>query len=69
MSGVPPLALEQIRQLADGRGLAGAVDADDQRHLRAAMPTGSGVIDRGEDGADLLLDQIAEARAVPRLPP
>ena len=34
MSGCLPVALQQVRQLADRGRLAGAVDADDQRDLR-----------------------------------
>ena len=43
-----PSRLQQIRQLADRRRLAGAVDADDQHHLRAASRRRP-AIDGGED--------------------
>ena len=60
-----PFAPDQMGQLADRRGLARPVDADDERHLR---PRGDddGPIDRAEHAQDLLLDQIAQAAAVGR---
>ena len=60
------LALQQVRELADRRRLAGAVDADDQRHLRM-MGDRDRPIDGGEDATDFLLHEIAQARAVARL--
>src|SRR5207249_7722017 len=59
------LALEQIRQLPDRRRLACTVDADDERHLWMLVD-GDRPIDSCEHAADLVLDEIAEARAVAR---
>ena len=69
ISGCLPSRLQQVRQLADRRRLAGAVDADDQRHAAAACRSATGASTRVEDVADLLLDQIAQARAVARRAP
>jgi len=59
-------APEQVRELADGGRLAGAVDADNQRHLRVRSDRDR-FVDRREDALDLLLHQIAQAGAVTRL--
>src|SRR5688572_1683700 len=58
-----PRRLQQIGEFADGRGLASAVDADDQRDVRSMTVERWRPIDRIEDVADLGLDQFAEALA------
>ena len=63
---LPPFVLQQVGQLADRRRLAGAVDADDQRDARRRRADGERPIDRREDRADLLLDEVAQALAVAR---
>src|SRR5688500_16150989 len=54
--------LEQVGQLANGRRLAGAVHADDQRHLRM-MAVQHRLLHRVEDLADLVLDEVAQTFA------
>ena len=58
-------ALQQVGQLADRRRLAGAVDADNQRHLRMRRDRDRRV-HGGEHAPDFLFDQIAQAGAVAR---
>ena len=53
-SGCLPGRLQQVRELADGRRLAGAVDADDQRHVRM-VPVRRGRLDGVEDAPNLSL--------------
>ena len=55
MSGDFPDVLDQARQLADGRRLAGAVDADDHDDVRPCAVHGGGLAPR--DLADLVLDE------------
>ena len=69
ISGVAPVGLQEVRQLPDRRRLAGAVDADDEDDAGSA--DWSRRLARrprrpGEDRADLLLDQVAQALAASR---
>jgi hypothetical protein len=58
-------ALEEIGQLPYRSRLAGAVDADDQRHLRR-LGDRDRSIDRGKHVADFLLHELAQALSVRR---
>ena len=63
-SGCWPGRLQQVGQLADGRRLSGAVDADDQRHVgMVAVPAQAAR--RRRRLPDLFLHQIAQALTVP----
>ncbi len=64
--GRPPAVLDEARQLADGRRLARAVDADDH-HDVWPMAVGGGHIGGAKDLEDLGLDEIAQRR-VPAIP-
>ncbi len=64
--GLLTRSFEEIRQLADGRRLAGAVDADNQRHLRMVPVRRGRLVHCVEDAPDLVLDEIAQAFAAVR---
>jgi hypothetical protein len=62
---MPSCSMAAARELADGRGLAGAVHADDQQHerlllrdverlLRGKQDGGDGVSERGDERVDVL---------------
>ena len=59
-----PGRLQQVGQLADGRRLSGAVDADNHRHV-GMVTIRRRPLDRVEDLPDLFLHQVAEAFTVP----
>jgi hypothetical protein len=65
MIGCAPDSFQQVRELPHRRRLSGPVDADNQRDLRSDLD-GDRSIDGVENGADLLLHQIAEALAAAR---